>query len=187
MKRLVILTIGKTHSGKTTFARELEQHLPESTVIDRDNLAEFINTYYTSLLPKQGVNTLKDAFTRTIVDYAVHQSEQHLILCNANRGREGRLSLLEWFHQKGFISVLVYFNIPDEILHSRIESSQRSTAIFRTAASSFDKVLRRQITDFQNGLAPPPTESESDYLFVINDSNEVPCIIQKIADIAQSL
>lgn len=39
MKRLAILTVGKTHSGKTTFARELEQCLPESVIIDRDDLA----------------------------------------------------------------------------------------------------------------------------------------------------
>lgn len=71
MKRLVIFTVGKTHSGKTTFAKELEQHLQNSVVIDRDNHAEFIQTYYKSLLPKQGVNTLKDAISRTIVDYAV--------------------------------------------------------------------------------------------------------------------
>ncbi|WP_339256569.1 hypothetical protein [Paenibacillus sp. FSL P2-0136] len=81
MKRLAILTVGKTHSGKTTFARELERCLPESVVIDRDDLAEFINTRYESLLPKQGANTLKDALTRTLVDYAVHESE-HLFVIN---------------------------------------------------------------------------------------------------------
>lgn len=183
MKRLVILTIGKTHSGKTTFARALEQSLPESVVIDRDDLAEFINTHYTNLLPKQGANTLKDALTRTIVDYAVHQSEQHLILCNANRNKEGRLSLLDWFHQKGFVSILVHFDLPDEVLYSRTASSQRSTVILRKSAS-FDVVLNRQISDSQKGLAEPPTESESEYLFVIRDSEEVPEVIKKIVQIA---
>ncbi|MBP2111091.1 ATP-binding protein [Paenibacillus silagei] len=183
MKRLVILTVGKTHSGKTTFGRELERRLPESAVIDRDDVAEFINSQYESLLPKQGANTLKDALTRTLVDYAVHESEKHIIMCNNNSNREGRLRMLDWFHQKGLLSVLVYFNLPDELLYSRIASSERSTAILRKS-KSFDVVLTRQIADLQKGQAEPPTERESEYLFVINDSDEVPGTIQKIVQIA---
>jgi tRNA uridine 5-carbamoylmethylation protein Kti12 len=68
VKRLVVITVGKTHSGKTTFAKELEQYLHNSVVIDRDDQAEFINTYYKTLLPKQGANILKNAISRTIVD-----------------------------------------------------------------------------------------------------------------------
>ncbi len=46
MKRFVIITVGKTHSGKTTFAKALEKELPHSFVMDQDNQAEFINTHY---------------------------------------------------------------------------------------------------------------------------------------------
>lgn len=63
MKRLVIITVGKTHSGKTTFARVLEEELNNSIVIDQDNHAEFINTYYKELQPKQGPDTLKYAIS----------------------------------------------------------------------------------------------------------------------------
>lgn len=35
MKRLVIITVGKTHSGKTTFAKELEKELPHSSIMDQ--------------------------------------------------------------------------------------------------------------------------------------------------------
>jgi uridine kinase len=51
MKRLVIITVGKTHCGKTTFAKELELKLRNSLVIDH---AEFLNTHYKKLLPKHG-------------------------------------------------------------------------------------------------------------------------------------
>jgi deoxyadenosine/deoxycytidine kinase len=40
------MTVGKTYSGKTTFARALEQELNNSFVMDQDNHAEFINTFY---------------------------------------------------------------------------------------------------------------------------------------------
>lgn len=185
MKRLVIITVGKTHSGKTTFAKELEQHLQNSVVIDRDNHAEFIHTYYKSLLPKHGVNTLKDAISRTIVDYAVNETNFHLILCNANRGRKGRLNLLERFRQKSFVSIIVNFDIPDAILQSRIANSQRSTVIFRSA-STFEEVLSRQQAESHNGDVLPPKAGEADYMFVIKESNEVQSIIREIMNIAQS-
>ena len=52
MQRLIIMTVGLTHSGKTTFAKTLEKELPNSVVIDQDNHAEFLHTYYQPLLPK---------------------------------------------------------------------------------------------------------------------------------------
>ncbi|CQR56717.1 AAA family ATPase [Paenibacillus sonchi] len=186
MKRLVIITVGKTHSGKTTFAQKLEQHLHNSVVIDRDTHAEFINTYYKSMLPKQGANTLKNAISRTIIDYAVHETDLHLILCNANRGRKGRLDLLEYFQPEGFVRVLVHFDIPDQILEARVAGSQRSTAIFRSA-STFEEVLLRQQAETDHGDVIAPAEDEADYLFVIKDSSEVPATLQKIVDIAQNL
>ena len=70
MKKLVIITVGKTHSGKTTFANALEKQLNNSFVMDQDNHAEFINTYYKNLQPKQGPNTLKHSLSKLIVDYA---------------------------------------------------------------------------------------------------------------------
>ncbi|WP_151734854.1 AAA family ATPase ['Paenibacillus yunnanensis' Narsing Rao et al. 2020] len=186
MKRLVVITVGKTHSGKTTFAKKLEQHLNHSVVIDRDNHAEFIHTYYKSLLPKQGVNTLKDAISRTIIDFAANQTNFHIILCNANRGRKGRLDLLEWFRSKGFVSIIVNFDIPDAILLSRIADSQRSTAILRNA-STFEEVLSRQLAGSHNDDVLPPTSDEAHHLLVIKDSNEVQSTIQEIVQIARSL
>jgi adenylate kinase family enzyme len=186
MKRLVVTTVGKTHSGKTTFAKELEQYLHNSVVIDRDDQAEFINTYYKTLLPKQGTNILKNAISRTIVVYAVNETNFHLILCNSYRSRKGRLDLLERFHQKGFVSILVNFDIPDHILQTRIANSQRSTHIFRTA-SSFEEVLKRQQAESHNDDVMAPIKGEADYLFEIMDGNEVHSVIQEITNIAQSL
>lgn len=82
--------------------------------------------------------------------------------------------------------LLVYFDLPDEVLSSRIASSQRSTAILRKSAS-FDVVLNRQIVDSQKGLAQPPTGSEAEHLFVIRDSEEVTGTIDKIVQIAKNL
>jgi predicted ABC-type ATPase len=179
MKRLVIITVGKTHSGKTTFAKSLEQQLPNSLVIDQDNHAEFINTYYKALLPKQGPNAIKYAITQTIVNYAVNQTDTHLILCNSNLSRKGRLDLLAHFHNQGFVSVLVHFDIPDHILQTRVADSQRSKAIFRSA-SSFEEVLIRQQAESHKAGIVDPIEGEADHLFVIKNSDDVQSVIQTI-------
>jgi predicted kinase len=174
------MTVGKTHSGKTTFARALEQELPNSLVIDQDNHAEFINAYYQNLRPKQGPNTFKYAITQAIVDYAVEQTNFHLVLCNSNTNRKGRVELLKHFHEMGFNSILVHFDIPEHILRERIAESRRSKTIFRTA-STFEDVLMRQIA----GGIVEPTEDEADYLFKINDSDEVESIIHRLVNITQ--
>ena len=182
MKRLVVITVGKTHSGKTTFAKALERRLNHSVVIDQDNHAEFINAHYKALLPKQGANTIKYAITQTIVDYAISQTDFHLILCNANRSRKSRTALLSEFHNRGFTSVLVHFSIPDEVLRARVAGGRRSTAVFRTA-SSFKEVLARQQAEADEGDMATPTEGEADYYFNIKSSSETQSVIEEIANL----
>lgn len=181
MNRLLIMTVGKTHSGKTTFAKDLEQQLPNSLVIDQDNQAEFINTFYRKLLAKEGPNTIKYAVSRAIVDYAVNETNLHLILCNSNRNRRGRLNLLEEFQAKGFTTILISFELPDHVLQARVANSERSTVIFRTA-STFKEVLKRQ--QAESDIAP--AEEETDHFFVIHDSDETQSVISEIVKIAQS-
>lgn len=141
--------------------------------MDQDNHAEFINTYYKKLQPQQGPNTLKHAMSELIVNYAIEQTTFHLIICNSNRSRKGRLYLLEEFFDKNeFIHILVHFNIPDYILHDRVIHSQRSTNIFRIA-SNFEEVLARQQADSLKEDVTDAVEEEADHLFVIKDNGEV--------------
>lgn len=181
MKRFVIMTVGKTHSGKTTFAKALEHTMPNTLVIDQDNHAEFINANYKALLPKHGPNAIKYAITDTI---AVNQTELHLILCNSNRNPKGRKNMLDKFHSKGFTSILVHFDLPDQILIDRIAESQRSRTIFRTA-SSFEEVLARQDAESLAGRVSDPLADEAHYLFVIKNPAEGPHVIQNIIELGK--
>ncbi|MFF2889318.1 ATP-binding protein [Paenibacillus sp. NPDC057967] len=185
MSRLVILTVGKTHSGKTTFAIALEQQLQDALVIDQDNHAEFINTYYRTLLPAHGPNRIKFALTQTIVEYAIHQTGLHLILCNSNRNCKDRLKLLSKFHNEGFIRILVHFDLAGDIIQARVANSTRSTAIFRSA-STFEEVFHRQQAESLNDADYAPQEDEAEYIFVIKDSNDVQSVIQRIAAISRN-
>jgi predicted kinase len=188
LKRLVIITVGKTHSGKTTFARGLEKELNNSFVMDQDNHAEFINTYYKNLPPKYGPNTLKHALSRLIVDYAKENTDYHFIICNSNLSRKDRLYLLEdLFNKNKFVRILVHFDIPDYILQARVTQSKRSTNIFRGDYSNFEQVLIKQQNDSLKEDVTDPVEDEVDHLFVIKDNEEMDTIVKKIVRISQCL
>ncbi|MGG0458281.1 ATP-binding protein [Bacillus mycoides] len=181
MKRLVIITVGKTHNGKTTFARELEKELPHSFVMDQDNQAEFINTHYEKLQPTEGPNTLKHGLSKFIVNYAKEHTHLHLIICNSNRSRNGRMYLLnELFKKEEYVRILVHFDTPDDVLYERVALSKRSTNIFRGNYSSFKEVLNRQQAESLHEDIVDPVENEADYLFVIHDSKDVSPTIEKI-------
>ncbi|KAB2460283.1 ATP-binding protein [Bacillus sp. CH126_4D] len=185
MKRFVIITVGKTHSGKTTFAKELEKELPHSFVMDQDNQAEFINTHYEKLQPDEGANTFKHGLSKFIVDYAKEHTSLHLIISNSNRSKNGRLYLLnELFPQNEYVRILVHFDIPDDVLYERVA---RSTNIFRGGYSSFKEVLDRQQSESLQEDVVDPIENEADYLFVIRNSKDVNSTIEEIVHLAKDL
>ncbi len=186
MKRLVIITVGKTHSGKTTFAKALESKLTNSFIMDQDHNAEFLNTYYKSLLPKEGPNILKHSISKAIVDYAIEYTDFHIIVSSANRTRKGRKYLLEEIYDNNaFVSILVHFDIPDEVLHERVTKSQRSTNILRRDYSNFEEVLISQQSGSMNKDVVDPVDGEADYLFVVSDNKEVDSVIKEIVQIAR--
>lgn len=176
--RYVIMTVGMTHSGKTTFARELETVMPQAVVIDQDNHAAFINAHYMKLRPSEGPNTLKFSITNTIVDYAVEHSHLHIILCNSNLHGPSRRNVLRYFLEQGFKRILVCFDLPLSLLEERVEKTQRNKTIFRSA-SSFREILERQ-----SGLKQDrPGTEEAEYRFVIQDLSDVPATIRQIRDL----
>ncbi|HDR7966490.1 AAA family ATPase [Bacillus pacificus] len=188
MKRFVIITVGKTHSGKTTFAEALEKELSHSFVMDQDNQAEFINTHYEKLQPAKGPNTFKHGLSKFIVDYAKEHTSLHLIISNSNRSKNGRLYLLnELFPQNEYVRILVHFEIPDDVLYERVARSTRSTNIFRGSYSSFKEVLNRQQAESLHEDVVDPIENEADYLFVIRNNKDVNFTIEEIVHLAKDL
>ena len=181
MNRYVIMTVGKTHSGKTTFASSLEKEIHNSVVIDQDNHAEFLQKHYQNILPKQGENSIKYAITKLILNSEVTKANCHLILCNSNRNRVGRMKLLEHLKSKGFTTIIVNFNIPENVLKDRVNHSQRSTTILRTV-STFEEVLIRQNKETNQGNVIEPQEDEVDYFFVIKKSDDVQSVIRIIVN-----
>ncbi|UOY92364.1 ATP-binding protein [Ectobacillus sp. JY-23] len=182
MKRLAVITVGKTHSGKTTFARRLEKELPNAVVMDQDNQAAFLHTYYERLMPQEGPNVIKHALSQLLVEYAKTQTDAHIIVCNANRSQNARKTLLEdVFPPAQFVRILVHFAIPDEVLHERVQESTRSTTIMRGPYTTFAEVLAKQ----QAQPEIDPAEGEADYLFVLQHTDEVPIVIEEVVALSR--
>ncbi|WP_192797372.1 ATP-binding protein [Psychrobacillus glaciei] len=164
------MTIGTTHSGKTTFAKILEKRLINSIVIDQDVQGEFLEKHYPSLLPEKGLKILK---------FALRKTDNHIILCNSNRQKQPRLNLIEKFKKEGFQTLIVNFNLPLEILKDRIINSHRDTTILRNV-SNYNEVLEIQLKQTKNEGFNPPNEDEVNHLFSICNENDVQKVIEKI-------
>ncbi|MCA0969319.1 ATP-binding protein [Halobacillus litoralis] len=179
MRRLAVITVGRTHSGKSTFARRLERRLKEAVVVDQDHHAAFINRYYEKLQPEEGPNTLKHGLSQFIVRYATEHTKAHLIIASANLQEDGRKEMMETFFPiEYFYRVIVYFDIPDKVLEKRVGESKRDTGIFRGDYSNFAQVLERQRMESVGGGMPE--DGEADQVFVIHDEEDADATIEQI-------
>lgn len=154
MKRIVLLTVGKTHAGKSTFANRLAQSSPSFLVIDQDVHARFLNNQYAKLLPLNGPNTLKHQVTDTIIEHARLQYDGHLVVCNANLTREGRSYILNQFSREQFRTILVHFDIEEEVLLARATTSIKDRTEIR-GSEDYRQILFRQRLE-----RPEPDEAD---------------------------
>lgn len=179
MKRMVILTIGPTHSGKSTIAKQLEQELVNFVVLDQDKQAEFLNENYGKLVPQTGPNLLKFMLSETLLHYTIAKTSYNIILCNSNIYKLPRQQLLErFFPAEQFVCVFVYFNLAHETLQARIEKTRRDTKLFRDSTYTYEELLQRQLPKIN-----PPSPDESDYLLTIDElttSQQLKVEIEKI-------
>ena len=137
---------------------------------------------YQALVPKYGPNRLKYNISETVIDYAITQTDVHIILCNAYRSRAGRTKLFGTFRAHSFTTVLVDFDLPDEVLDARVAATTRSTDVLRSA-SSFAEVLARHRAESGKGDVIPPEVGEADFMFRLEHSQEVPSVIDQILEL----
>ena len=179
MKRLVIMTIGKTHSGKTTFGKKLEEKLPKSIVVDQDNHATFLHTHYPKLIPEQNQFKLKIMLSQFILNYAITETDTPIIISSANLSKKGRVALLEqFFPQDKWTRIYVYFDFSTETLQQRIKHTTRSTTIFRDTTMTFERLIEKHSEQLE-----PPTDEEVDYIFHVNETQPVKKVIEMINEL----
>ncbi|MEK4700025.1 AAA family ATPase [Solibacillus sp. FSL R7-0668] len=176
MKRIVILTIGPTHSGKTTIARQLEQAFPHFIVLDQDKQAEFLNTHYEKLVPQSGPNTLKFLISETLLHYAIAQTSYNLILCNSNIHKAPRQQLLaRFFPAEQFVRVYIHFALAQDVLQNRIDNTLRDTKLFRDVTYTYEELLEKQLPQIDS-----PTCDEVDYILTIHEQTTTQQLVSEI-------
>ncbi len=186
--RLFVMTIGKTHSGKTTFANALKQKLSNSVVIDQEAHVEFLQSYYQDSLPKQGNHTMKNTMSKLALDYYITCTNTNMIVCNTHLSRAHRLTILEKIFTKNkFTRILIYFEIPEDVIVARIKESNRSISQFRSDCSNFEEVLALQKEASSNLNEEYPQLDEADYIFIINDNCNQDAVIEEILHISAQL
>ncbi|WP_410501276.1 AAA family ATPase [Exiguobacterium acetylicum] len=172
--RTVLLTIGPTHAGKTTFAKKLAQLLSSSLIIDQDLQARFLLEHYSELVPTEGANHIKYDLTKWLMDRAISSSIETIILCNANLTRTGRKQLLQHFPRSTFRSILVWFDLPEATLVDRLTHSTRDGSEIR-GDSSYDEIYQRQRIE-------PPVPGEADNIVRFRSTKDVDTFLEHVTN-----
>ncbi len=165
---LLFLTYGPTHSGKTTFGRELSDRLGESAKfihVDNDVVDEFVKENYNNLrtdpevLAKRSPSDpdLRLLMPQLIAGYALKEGYS-VIATAAHPKRVIRQSYYEIAKRNGARVVLLIFRISNEEVARRIESNARNTDILDI--SPHGGADFRQLFERQKSILEEPSDDE---------------------------
>lgn len=168
----VIMTVGKTHSGKTTFGMQLAKKIKKSCVLDSDVLSEFLKTTYPALYQSDwGKNSvdktpwyyLKLSLMIEIVKRAL-ETDATVISTAANSNKKIRNRARSLTHKAWRKLIIIYFNRPEKTLLERIKTSKRSKICLTHSKDFKDLLINRQSKVFES-----PSPKEADIFFEITD------------------
>ena len=170
--QFVIMTVGKTHSGKTTFGKDLAEKLKKYCLLDFDMLVEFFKITYPWLYNIENFKSSKDAYNahylslkaRTLLFKQALKTDLPIIFTNANTLKKLRKEFCDLTHKEGKKIIMIYFNRPENVLLKRIEQSKRSKICLTRSTDFQDLLLNRQSKIFET-----PSPKEADIFFEINN------------------
>ena len=172
--------VGKTHSGKSTFARMLENALPDFAILETDPIGLFLKESFSKASKLH--DEIQGDFSGTTLKFEVFETilahtllhKQNIILANSNMWRDGRARIFQKIYDAGYQSVIVHMNIPEQELLNRVEKSDRPTDVLTTSKNFTELVIK------QREFMALPTSNESDHFFEIGDVGEIESVIKKI-------
>ena len=179
----VLMTVGKTHSGKTTFGRELAKRLGPCCLLDSDEVADFLKAKYPDLYQadyKEGSQQptggyyLKLKIVAEIYKMAL-STDLPIIFTTSNAKQQIRQEISRLAKEAGRSTILVHFNLADDVLLARIHNSQRLGGN-QDDIKSFDYFLN----NIQSRRFEIPTAAEADHYFEINETVSGQQVIEKI-------
>ena len=179
----LIMTVGKTHSGKTTFGKSLAKKIKTNCLIDTDEIAEFLKDNYGNLYNGDFLNNsnelapaffLKKQIAHTIFE-AAFKTNLLIISTSANSTKNLRKGLVTLSKKNKRRVIMVYFNLAEKTLLERIENSKRSKKCLYHSKNFKDLLLNKQSIRFEE-----PNKNEADYFFEINKAADDKKVFKEI-------
>ena len=182
------MTVGKTHTGKTTFGKKLAQKIKNNVLIDTDQIAEFLKDNYSNLYNtdfyKDSTKLSPSSYLKREIAYAIFKAAFKtnllVISTSANSTKKLRESLKNLAEKNDRKVIMIYFNLPEKILLKRIDKSKRSKNCLYHSKDFRDLLLNKQSIKFEEA-----DKNEADYFFEINKSADYKKVFEKVLKIIQ--
>ncbi|HAQ02350.1 hypothetical protein A2467_03225 [Candidatus Nomurabacteria bacterium RIFOXYC2_FULL_36_8] len=170
----LIMFIGKTHSGKTTFAKELEGIKKDILVLEADPVALFMRENFPKLRELDDKEhsgifknvSLKYRLFLLLIEFSMSFGRT-IILSNSNMYERGRKLVFRLVKKYDYKIIGVYFNFPEEFLINRIKKSKRTTKILRVS-KDFNELIINQRTRMQ-----APNSKNFDEFYIIKSEDDL--------------
>lgn len=180
-QKILIMLIGKTHSGKTTFAKEIEGKVQDLVVLEADPIALFMKEQFPRLREnddKEHTGTFEKVALKfqaflLFVEFALSLGKP-VILSNSNMWIKGRELVLELCKKFNYRVIGVYFDFSEELLIQRIEKSGRSTNVLRLSKDFKDLIIK------QRDRMQPPDPAQFDEFFIITSEEETKTVQEEL-------
>jgi predicted kinase len=178
----LIMFIGKTHSGKTTFAKELEKE--NIIILEADPIALFMKEHFPKLRENDNKHhnssfneiSIKYKTFLLFLEFAMSLNKT-IILSNSNMYEDGRKFIFNLCKNFNYKNIGVYFDFPEDFLIERIKKSKRTTAILNVSRD-FNDLIINQRTRME---IPSPNDFEK--FFVIKSEKDLIKIKNKLIKI----
>jgi shikimate kinase len=176
---LLFLTVGPTHSGKTTFGKKLRATLDESAKfihIDNDVVDEFVKENFNNLRTDKAILAtrtpanpdLRLLIPQLVAEYAL--KERYSVIATAGHPRQViRQSYYEIAKKNAAKIILLIFRVDEAQALQRIQRNNRSTAILdiNPHGTSFQELFEKQKL-----ILEEPTDIEKQSCFKVFEINQ---------------
>lgn len=183
-KKYVIMCVGHTHTGKTTFAKKLVKKHPNTIHVDSDQNALFLKEKY-PLVVESAYNKTRIDFSnfkmllfKDIYNFSLNAG-YNIILSNGNLAKIIRSFVAKQAKKRGYTLVTVYFNLPYKTILKRLEKSKKSNKVF-IQSKNWTEVFNRQ----KQYAQLPPSKKNTIY-FEIKKSADNRTVMKELSKLLQ--
>ena len=168
--KYIIMCVGYTHSGKTTFAKKLTKVVKDVVTIDNDEIATFINEKY-PLAAFSKYNKIKRTYKEPNLKFLLYQeilkfclrADLNVIHASCNLGKDSRFFNKQQAKKYNYQLITIYFNLPRELILKRIKNTRKDTKAFRSS-NKWLEILPKQ----DNYAELPPSQKNTRYFEIKN-------------------